>query len=176
MPRHNLREMIVIVLCAILCGAESWRSIAKWGKDNEAWLKKYLKLAYGTASYETFYHVFQQLNARVFRACLREWVMSLMDVVVAIDGKTAQGSRDGPNTALRMIHGLCLAREGVREKGKEIEDIKTLLETLALKGCIVRDRPEDIGTGGGGGGRLPAGPAGGQGKSTLPGGSLAGIL
>jgi predicted transposase YbfD/YdcC len=47
------------------------------------------------------------------------------------------------NTALHMISayatasGLCLAQEGVRGKGKEIEGIKVLLETLTLKGGIV---------------------------------------
>jgi predicted transposase YbfD/YdcC len=62
---------------------------------------------------------------------------------VAIDGKTAPGSQDGPNTALHTIsayatgRGLCLAQEGVRGKGKEIEGIEALLETLTLKGGIV---------------------------------------
>jgi hypothetical protein len=72
--------------------------------------------------------------------------MSLVDVVegvVAIDGKTVRGSQDGPNTALYMISacatasGLCLAQEGVRGKGKEIEGIEAFLETPTLKGGIV---------------------------------------
>ncbi|MDR2113289.1 MAG: ISAs1 family transposase [Candidatus Accumulibacter sp.] len=134
-PQFDLLEMIVIALCAILCGAESWGDVVEWGKDNEAWLKKYLKLPNGTASYYTFRRVFWRLNAKVFKACLRKWVMSLGSVVVAIDGKTARGSRDGPNTALHMIRGF--VREGVRGKAKEIEDVKALLETLMLKGCIV---------------------------------------
>jgi predicted transposase YbfD/YdcC len=33
--------------------------------------------------------------------------------------------------------GLCLAQEGTQGKGKELSGIKTLLETLTLKGCIV---------------------------------------
>jgi predicted transposase YbfD/YdcC len=32
---------------------------------------------------------------------------------------------------------LCLAQEGVRGKGKEIEGVKALLETQTFKGCIV---------------------------------------
>jgi hypothetical protein len=35
--------MIVIALCAILCGAESWVDVAEWGDDNEAWLKETLR-------------------------------------------------------------------------------------------------------------------------------------
>jgi hypothetical protein len=55
------------------------------------------------------------LDARVFEACFREWVMSLVGVV-AIDGKTVRGSQDGPNTALHIISAndtascLCLAQ------------------------------------------------------------------
>jgi hypothetical protein len=72
--------------------------------------------------------------------------MSLVGVVegvVAIDDKTVGGSQDGLNTALYMISayatasGLCLAQEDMRGKGKEIEGIKVLLETLTLKGSIV---------------------------------------
>ena len=63
--------------------------------------------------------------------------------MVAIDGKAACGSRDGHNTALHTISayatasGLCLAQEHTRGKGNEIPAIKALLDTLALKGCIV---------------------------------------
>ncbi|MDR0716235.1 MAG: transposase family protein, partial [Azoarcus sp.] len=39
--RHDLCEMILIALCAVLCGADSWVDVAEWGEDNEAWLRKY---------------------------------------------------------------------------------------------------------------------------------------
>jgi hypothetical protein len=111
------------MICAILCSAESWADVAEWGEDNETWLKKYLGLAHGTASHDTFSRVFRLLDAKVFEACFREWVMSPVGVikeVVAIDGKTVRGSQDGPNTALHRISacattsGLCLAQEGAR--------------------------------------------------------------
>jgi hypothetical protein len=76
--RHDLREMIVVALCAILCGAESWVDVAEWGEDNESWLRKYLELAHGTASHDTFSRVFRLLDAKVFEACFREWVRSRM--------------------------------------------------------------------------------------------------
>lgn len=144
--RHDLCEMIVIALCAVLCGADSWVDVEEWGEDNEAWLRKYLKLAHGTPSHDTFGRVFRLLDAKEFETCFRDWIKEIVGVVegvVAFDGKTARGSQDGPNTALHMISayatvsGLCLAQEGVRGKGREIEGIKALLETLMLKGCIV---------------------------------------
>jgi predicted transposase YbfD/YdcC len=144
--RHDLTEMILMALCAVLCGADSWVDCAEWAEDNEAWLKRYLVLEHGTPSHDTFGRVFRLLDGKVFEACFRAWIGDLIGVVagvVAIDGKTACGSRDGHNTALHTISayatasGLCLAQEHTRGKGHEIPAIKALLDTLALKGCIV---------------------------------------
>ena len=144
--RHDLAEMILMALCAVLCGADSWVDVAEWAEDNEAWLKRYLVLEHGTPSHDTFGRVFRLLDAKVFEACFREWIGGLAGVVagvVALDGKTACGSRDGRHTALHTISayatacGLCLGQEHIRGKGNEISAIKALLDTLALKGCIV---------------------------------------
>jgi predicted transposase YbfD/YdcC len=144
--RHDLTEMILMALCGVLCGADSWVDVAEWAEDNEAWLKNYLVLEHGTPSHDTFGRVFRLLDAKVFEASFRVWIGSLAGAVagvVAIDGKTACGSRDGHNTALHTISayattsGLCLAQEHTRGKGNEIQAIKALLDTLALKGCIV---------------------------------------
>lgn len=135
-----------MALCAVLCGADSWVDVAEWAEDNEAWLKRYLVLEHGTPSHDTFGRVFRLLDAKVFEAGFREWIGSLAGAVtgvIAIDGKTACGSKDGHNTALHTISayatasGLCLAQEHTRGKGNEIPAIKALLDTLALKGCIV---------------------------------------
>lgn len=104
--RHDLKEMILMALCAVLCGADTWVDVAEWAEDNEAWLKRYLRLEHGTPSHDTFDRLFRLLDAKVFEACFREWISDLAGVVagvVAIDGKTACGSRDGRNTALHTV-------------------------------------------------------------------------
>jgi predicted transposase YbfD/YdcC len=144
--RHDLREMILMALCAVLCGADTWVDVAEWAEDNESWLRKYLPLAHGTPSHDTFGRVFRILDATIFEACFRRWIAGLAGVVegvVALDGKTICGSRDGENTALHLVSafatesGLCLGQESTRGKGNEITAIKALLEALTLKGCIV---------------------------------------
>ncbi|MFV0372174.1 MAG: ISAs1 family transposase [Azonexus sp.] len=144
--RHDLREMILMALCAVLCGADTWVDVAEWAEDNESWLRRYLVLVHGTPSHDTFGRVFRVLDATVFEQCFRNWVSGLVGViegVVALDGKTVCGSRDGENTALHMVSayatasGLCLGQEGTRGKGNEIAAIRALLDTLTLKGCIV---------------------------------------
>jgi predicted transposase YbfD/YdcC len=144
--RHALHEMILIALCAVMCGADTWVDVAEWGNDNEAWLKKYLKLSHGTPSHDTFSRVFRVLDAKVFEQCFRTWIagrVGVVEGVIALDGKTLCGSQDGPNTARHMVSayatasGLCLGQEGTRGKGNELSGIKALLDTLILKGCIV---------------------------------------
>jgi predicted transposase YbfD/YdcC len=91
--RHDLHEMILIALCVVMCGSDSWVDVADWGGDNEAWLKKYLKLKHGTVSHDTYRRVFRGLDAQVFETCFRDWISGLTGIVegvVAIDGKAAR--------------------------------------------------------------------------------------
>ena len=52
--RHDLREMILMALCAVLCGADSWVDVAEWAEDNQVWLRRDLVLAPGAPSHDTF--------------------------------------------------------------------------------------------------------------------------
>ncbi len=63
--RHDLKEMILMALCAELCGADTWVDVAEWEEDNEAWLKRYLRLEHGTPSHDTFGRLFRLLDAKV---------------------------------------------------------------------------------------------------------------
>lgn len=144
--RYDLKEMIVMAICAVLCGCDDWVDIADWCEEEEGWLKTFLVLAKGTPSHDTFGEVFRILDAKVFESCFRQWIASIVGVVegvVAFDGKTIRGSKDGPNTALHMVSayatalGVSLGQEGSAGKGNELAAIKALLDTLVLKGCIV---------------------------------------
>jgi hypothetical protein len=104
--RHDLREMILMALSAVLCGADTWVDVAEWAEDNESWLRRYLVLAQGRPSHDTFSRVFRVLDAAVFEQCFRNWIDGLAGVVtgvVALDGKTVCGSRDGKNNALHWV-------------------------------------------------------------------------
>jgi predicted transposase YbfD/YdcC len=144
--RHDLTEMIIMAICAVLCGADGWVDVADWCEDEQDWLSTFLVLKNGTPSHDTFGNVFRVLDAAVFERCFRRWVASIVGVakgVVAFDGKTVRGSQDGPNTALHMVSayacelGVSLGQEGTAGKGHELAAIKALLDTLVLKGCIV---------------------------------------
>ena len=63
--RYDLKEMIVMAICAVLCGCDSWVDIADWCEEEEDWLKTFMVLANGTPSHDTFGKVFRVLDATV---------------------------------------------------------------------------------------------------------------
>lgn len=105
-----------MTLSAVLCGADNWVDVAEWASDNEDWLKKYLVLEQGTPSHDTFGRVFRLLDAEVFEPCFRCWIQGIaghVKGVIALDGKTLCGSRDGANTALHMVSAFATAERAV---------------------------------------------------------------
>ncbi|WP_366504463.1 transposase family protein [Propionivibrio sp.] len=48
--RYDLKEMIVMTICAVLCGCDYWVDVANWCEEEEGWLKTFLVLAKVTPS------------------------------------------------------------------------------------------------------------------------------
>ncbi|MEE8390160.1 MAG: transposase family protein, partial [Anaerolineae bacterium] len=53
-PRHYLTDIITIVICAVICGADSWVAVEEFAKAKEQWLRTFLKLPNGIPSHDTF--------------------------------------------------------------------------------------------------------------------------
>ncbi|MBT3271724.1 MAG: transposase family protein [Spirochaetales bacterium] len=51
--RHMLLDIIAIVICASVCGAEKWDDIEVFGKAKEQWFRTFLKLPHGIPSHDT---------------------------------------------------------------------------------------------------------------------------
>ena len=144
--RYGLSEIIVMAICAVLCGADDWVEVADWCEDEGEWLKGFLDLPHGTPSHDTFGDVFRVLDPDVFESCFREWIGGLVGVVkdiIALDGKTVRGSKDGSIPPLHLVSayatslGLTLGQEGSAGKGNELKAVRALLDTLVLDGCSV---------------------------------------
>src|SRR6267154_6655731 len=102
---HSLQDIIVIALCAVIAGAQDWQEVALFGRERCDWLKRFLQLAHGVPSHDTFERVFDRLSPQAFQACFREWIKALQESLkikhVAIDGKTLRGSG---STKLGPLH------------------------------------------------------------------------
>jgi predicted transposase YbfD/YdcC len=147
--RHAFVDILVIAICAIIGGAESWPEVVVFGEAKESWFRQFLQLENGIPAHDTFWRVFNALDARQFERCFSQWVRSAVRLtqgeVVPIDGKILRGSRDESNeqSAMALVsawasaNGLTLGEIKVADKSNEITAIPQLLEVLALAGCIV---------------------------------------
>lgn len=141
---YPLVEVVVIGICAVLCGAETWTEVEEFGESKRGWLEKFLKLDQGIPSHDTFRRVFSILPAEALEDRFRRWVEATLRIekgqVIAIDGKTVRGA------GLRALHlvsawahrnGIVLGQQKVDEKSNEITAIPQLLDDLYLAGSIV---------------------------------------
>ena len=44
---HGLLDILVIAICAVICGADSWVEMEAYGKAKQGWLKQFLALPTG---------------------------------------------------------------------------------------------------------------------------------
>lgn len=145
---YPLDEVLLLTLCAVLCGADGWVSVALFGEQKLGFLRRYLPFESGTPSHDQLGLIFGALDAGAFQTCFIAWTQALSGTiagVIAIDGKTARRSfdRGAGKGAIHMVpawssqHKLVLGARAVDDKSNEITAIPELLDLLAIKGAIV---------------------------------------
>lgn len=146
---YPLVDVIIIAVCGVLCGADSWVGIEMVGREKEGWFRQFLDLKQGIPSHDTFGDIFAMLDAEAFQKRFLQWVEHVFQItkgqVVAIDGKTLRGSHDRANgkdaihvvSAWASANGIVLGQRKVDDKSNEITAIPDLLELLNVSGCIV---------------------------------------
>lgn len=145
---HDLVELLVVAVCAVLAGADDFVEIEEWAKEKLDWFRRYLRLENGIPSHDTFGRVFAAMDGQAFGTAFRRWVSSVVpalakDEVVSIDGKSSRRSGKLGATPLHLVSafaagaGLVLAQQATAEKSNEKTAIPELLASLALEGCIV---------------------------------------
>ena len=147
--RHKLLDIVVIAICAAICGAEGWEDIELFGETKEEWLREFLELPHGPPSDDTYRRVFAALDAEEFQVCFMDWIEAVEELtqgqVIAVDGKTLRRSHDRSQgkKALQMVsawasaNGLVLGQRKVDGESNEITAVPELLDVLEIAGCIV---------------------------------------
>lgn len=146
---HQLIDILIISICATICGANDWEAIAQYGRTKQEWLKTWLELPNGIPSADTFNRVFARLKPEELQKCFMGWMQAVQNVtegeLLNIDGKTLRGAKESGNSC-SLIHmvsvwsasqRLVLGQTKVSEKSNEITAIAPLLELLAIRGCLV---------------------------------------
>jgi predicted transposase YbfD/YdcC len=146
--RHDLHDILFLVVSALLSGAEGWKDIKEFGDVKLDWLRQFRAFEEGIPVDDTIARVISALAPEQFLSCFVSWVNELREAdgkdILAIDGKTLRRSHDGQrSSALHMVsvwscqNGLVLGQSRSVGKKNEIETVMALLELLELKGSTV---------------------------------------
>jgi predicted transposase YbfD/YdcC len=158
---HALTDILVIAICAVLCGAEGWEDIVEFSEAKHSWLQERLALPNGLPCADTYRRVFARLDPEAFGERFLRWVQTVQEQtsrqtsgqtgkhkqeqVIAVDGKTLRHSFDTASAqqSIHMVSAwasssrLVLAQAKVAAKSNEITAVPALLSLLDLAGCIV---------------------------------------
>jgi predicted transposase YbfD/YdcC len=146
---YPLINVVVIAICAVICGADDFVAITRFGRTKQEWLSRFLDLKDGIPSHDRFNAIFAALKPAEFEKCLLSWITALHEItggqVIAIDGKTLRRSFDAADNkaAIHMVSAwatanhISLGQVVVDAKSNEITAIPKLLEILELSGAMV---------------------------------------
>jgi hypothetical protein len=128
-----------------MCGAKGYTVIAQWARYQDSGLKHRLGFTRDSPKRGGIRKVLIALNPKAFEDALKRWAESLLCQPVsteflsleafALDGKTARGSFDGLEKAVRLLSvvaresGLTLAQTQVPNSGEnKTNERKTALQ------------------------------------------------
>jgi hypothetical protein len=146
--RHPLSAILGLAVLAMLTGCKSYQAIAQFGRDKGFALAHILGFRRGkTPTKATYSILFRRLDVAAFEAALARWITSRLSdeemAVLALDGKTLRGSRDGevPGQHLVSVYAVqaaaVLAQVRVDAKTNEHKAALRLLGILPVRGRIL---------------------------------------
>lgn len=145
---HPLPEILLLTLCAVICGSEGWNDIELFGWAKLDFLRQYLAYQNGIPSDDTLRRFFRAIDSSKFQRLFMQWIQAWLspevaNQVVAIDGKTLRGSHDSHRSSIHLVSafaseaGMVLGQIKTAQKSNEITAIPELLEWLDVRGALV---------------------------------------
>ena len=153
--RHELTNIIVMSIYAILCGCTDCESISYFLELKKEYFIRLLNLdkRYGVPSADTLLRVFAIIDAQKFMEIFSKWIKEVINKkinedekkAIAIDGKAVKAATDkinGGNTpyvvsAYLTDIGVSMGQVKVDEKSNEITAIPDLIDLIDITGCMV---------------------------------------
>jgi predicted transposase YbfD/YdcC len=144
-----LIDMLVLAVCAVICGADGWEDIEEYGKAQAEWFAQLLALPHGIPGHDTFRRVLARLDPEELTQCFIAWTAALRDLsggdIVSIDGTTLRHSFDQATAKAAMhlvsawatANRLVFGQVKVDDTSNEITAIPTLVKRLDLAGATV---------------------------------------
>ena len=146
---YPLTDVMFLVLCAVLCGVESWRGVEDFGEDRLDWLRKYLPFENGIPSHQTVGRIISLLKGDCVTKAFVQFMASIFscheDEIIALDGKTLRRSFDKASgqkplhilNAWAINAGVSLGQVKVDQKTNEITAVPELLDMLDIRHATI---------------------------------------
>ncbi|MDP4022948.1 ISAs1 family transposase [Methylobacterium sp. NEAU 140] len=163
--RHRLDEVLLVALAATLCGAQTCVDIATFARAKLPLLRRFVRLAHGAPSHDTFSRLFQALDPLAFEAAFRAFMAAFAKAldqaaqdqaaqdepdgtgrprIVALDGKSLRGAIQsaGRSTPLHLVTAwaaeqrLVLAQRHARNRS-EVTAAREVIALLDLRDAVV---------------------------------------
>jgi predicted transposase YbfD/YdcC len=110
-------DMVVITICATICGANDWAAVAEYGRAKQEWLKTFLALPNGIPSHDIFNRLFARLKPEQLQSCFIDWMQAVHQVtegeLLNVDGKTLRSAIE-PGNSRSLIHLLSIESDVTR--------------------------------------------------------------
>ncbi len=146
--RHQLVVILGLAACAVLAGARSYVAIAEWAHDLPAPVRARLRIYRSAPSESAIRRVLQSIDPHLLDRTVSSWLAARAGTeqrwpAIAIDGKSARGSRIGDGRAVHLLaalghgDGVVLGQRVVDGKSNEIRAFAPLLDGIEIAGAIV---------------------------------------
>lgn len=141
---YSLVHLLVMILCAILAGANNILEIYDYAHLKLKMFQKILQIE-EAPSYNVFWWLLTRLNPNELENSLIRWVQALpeedIEKLIAIDGKHLRGAARSKKihlvSAWDSNRSLLLGQVKANEKSNEITAIPELLESIDIRGAMV---------------------------------------
>ena len=149
--RHELANIIIIVIMAILSGHQGLKGFTRFARSNQKELEEVLTMRHGIPKYNTIRETLSSIDEKIMAEFFIQWAKGcghdLIDEFAAIDGKAVRSTLSGGNTQAQSFvavvsafghqSGLVLG-VGTYENGKASEAgvVRDLVQKMDTKGII----------------------------------------
>ncbi|WDS54346.1 ISAs1 family transposase [Vibrio aestuarianus] len=146
--KHDLIDVIFLVISAIAAGCEGWQDIESYGEHKEDWLKKYRPFKNGIPRRHTIARILASVVTDTLLEALALWINEQRTEqgkpIIAFDGKVLRGAyRNNKKSAVQLVtaydveRGLVLCQKPTATKSGELSIVRQLLDMIDVKGSVV---------------------------------------
>ncbi|ENP6246961.1 ISAs1 family transposase [Escherichia coli] len=149
---HKLSDILLLIICAVVSGAEGWEDIEDFGETHLDFLKQYGDFENGIPVHDTIARVVSCISPAKFHECFINWMRDCHSSddkdVIAIDGKTLRHSYDKSRRrgAIHVIkirlHIVCDIPDELIDFTFEWKGLKKLCMAVSFRSIIAEQKKE----------------------------------